>query len=77
MANTIKRNESSPSVKRGGKLGSPALNPIGLSNARGGKGLYLDGNVALAEYQSEWEKFFDDPKKVQRFSQPVRSRLNG
>ena len=74
MSNTIKRNESSPSVKRGGSIG-PALNPIGLSNARGGKGLYLDGNVALAEYESEWEKFFDDPKKVQRFSQPVRSRL--
>ena len=74
MANTIKRNESSPSVKRGGGIG-PALNPIGLSNARGGKGLYLDGNVALAEYQSEWEKFFDDPKRIERFSQPVRSRL--
>ena len=75
MSNTIRPNESSPSVKRGGKLGSPALNPIGLSNARGGKGLYLDGNTALAEYQSEWSKFFDDPKKVQRFSQPVRSRI--
>ena len=61
-----------PSVRNG--MG-PALNPIGLSNARGGKGLYLDGNVALAEFKSEWEKFFDDPKKVQRFSQPVRSRI--
>lgn len=74
MANRIAKGESSPSVKRGGKLGSPALNPIGLQQGRK-KGLYLDGNVALAEYQSEWEKFFDDPKKVQRFSQPVRSRI--
>ena len=75
MANRIAKGEGSPSIKRGGKLGSPALNPIGLSNARGGKGLYLDGNVAKENYVSEWEKFFDDPKKVQRFSQPVRSRL--
>ena len=66
---------ANPSVKRGGKLGSPALNPIGLSNARGGKGLYLDPHIARDEYVSEWEKFFDDPKKVQRFSQPVRSRI--
>jgi hypothetical protein len=73
MANTVKRNESSPSVKRGGSIG-PALNPNGLQQGRK-KGLYLDGNVALAEYESEWSKFFDDPKKVQRFSQPVRSRL--
>lgn len=73
MANTIKRNESSPSVKRGGGLG-PALNPIGLSNARGGKGLYLDGNTALAEYESEWDRWSDNEQAQSSFSQPVRPR---
>lgn len=73
MANRIAKGESSPSIKRGGSIG-PALNPIGLQQGRK-KGLYLDGNTALAEYESEWEKFFADPKKVQRFSQPVRSRI--
>ena len=77
MANRIAKGESSPSVKRGGKLGSPALNPIGLSNARGNKPLYLDGNVAIQEHVTEWQKFWDNPRKVERFSQPVRSRLNG
>lgn len=75
MSNTIKRNESSPSIKRGGKLGSPALNPIGLSNARGGKGLYLDGNVAKDNYVSEWARWSDNEKAQAKFSQPVRSRM--
>ena len=73
MANRIAKGESSPSVKRGGGIG-PALNPIGLQQGRK-KGFYLDGNTALAEYKSEWEKFFDDSKKVEHFSRPVRSRI--
>ena len=75
MANRIAKSEGSPSVKRGGKLGSPALNPIGLSNARGGKGLYLDGNVAKENYVSDWDRWSDNEKAQVRFSQPVRSRL--
>ena len=75
MANRIAKGESSPSVKRGGKLGSPALNPIGLSNARGGKGLYLDGNVARDEYVSDWDRWSDDATAQARFSKPVRSRI--
>ena len=52
MANTVKRNESSPSVKRGGKLGSPALNPIGLQQANQMPyGNYLDPNQALQEVE--------------------------
>lgn len=62
-----------PSIRNG--MGGPALNPIGLSNARGGKPMYLDGNVALQEHVTEWQKFWDNPRKVERFSKPVRSRI--
>lgn len=74
MANRNAKSKSTPSIKIGGKLGSPALNPIGLSNARGGKGLYLDPHTALEEYESDWDRWSANEKAQAQFSQPVRPR---